>query len=66
MAQLRVTLLRSLNGAKKNQIATAQALGLSKIGQQVLHRDNDAIRGMVSRVAHLVAVETVEGEANEN
>ncbi|HHU03576.1 MAG TPA: 50S ribosomal protein L30 [Fastidiosipila sp.] len=63
MAQLRVTLLRSLSGVKKNQIATAEALGLHKIGQQVLHQDNEAIRGMLNRVSHLVVVEEVEGDA---
>ena len=63
MAQLRVTLLRSLSGVKKNQIATAKALGLHKIGQQVLHQDNEAIRGMLNRVSHLVVVEEVEGDA---
>lgn len=63
MAQLRVTLLRSLNGVKKDQLATVEALGLSKIGQQVLHQDNDAIRGMLNRVSHLVVFEEVEGDA---
>ncbi|NLW53914.1 MAG: 50S ribosomal protein L30 [Clostridiaceae bacterium] len=63
MAQLRVTLLRSLNGVKKDQLATVEALGLSKIGQQVLHQDNDAIRGMLNRVSHLIVFEEVEGDA---
>ncbi|HZJ90806.1 MAG TPA: 50S ribosomal protein L30 [Oscillospiraceae bacterium] len=63
MAQLRVTLLRSLNSVKKEQRATVEALGLNKIGQQVLHQDNDAIRGMLNRVSHLVVFEEVEGDA---
>ncbi|NLV99023.1 MAG: 50S ribosomal protein L30 [Clostridiaceae bacterium] len=63
MAQLRVTLLRSLNGVKKDQLATVEALGLNRIGQQVLHQDNDAIRGMLNRVSHLVVFEEVEGDA---
>ncbi len=63
MTQLRVTLLRSLNGVKKDQLATVEALGLHKIGQQVLHQDNEAIRGMLNRVSHLVVVEEVEGDA---
>ena len=32
MAQIKVKLVRSLIGSKKDQIATAQALGLRKIG----------------------------------
>ena len=63
MTQLRVTLLRSLNGVKKDQLATVEALGLHKIGQQVLHQDNEAIRGMLNHVSHLVVVEEVEGDA---
>ncbi|MDD2427277.1 MAG: 50S ribosomal protein L30 [Eubacteriales bacterium] len=63
MAQLKVTLLRSLNGVKKEQLATVEALGLHKIGQQVLHQDNEAIRGMLNRVSHLIVFEEVEGDA---
>ena len=48
---------------KKEQRATVEALGLNKIGQQVLHQDNDAIRGMLNRVSHLVVFEEVEGDA---
>lgn len=63
MAQLRVTLLRSLSGVKKDQLATVEALGLHTIGQQVLHQDNEAIRGMLNHVSHLIVFEEVEGDA---
>lgn len=63
MAQLKITLLKSMSGAKEPQIKTCEALGLHKIGHKVLHQDNDAIRGMINRVSHLVAVEEVEGDA---
>ncbi|HHU07501.1 MAG TPA: 50S ribosomal protein L30 [Clostridiaceae bacterium] len=53
--KLLITLKKSTNGAKKNQIATVEALGLKKIGQTVEHQDNDAIRGMIYRVSHLVS-----------
>ena len=33
MAQLKIKLAKSLNGRKKNHIATAYSLGLRKIGQ---------------------------------
>lgn len=65
MAQLKVTLLRSTNSARKNHKATVQALGLSKIGQTVIHEDNDAIRGMVHHVRHLVVCELYEGGDDE-
>lgn len=59
MANLKITLVRSINGAKKNQIATVKALGLKKIGSVVEQADNPQIRGMVKVVAHLVKVEEI-------
>jgi large subunit ribosomal protein L30 len=53
--KLKITLNKSVSGAKKNQIATVEALGLKKIGQTVEHKDNDAVRGMINRVSHLVS-----------
>ena len=57
MANLKITLKKSICGQKKNQIATVKALGLRKIGQTVKQQDNPKIRGMVKVVAHLVKVE---------
>lgn len=57
MAKLHITLLKSTNSIKKNQTATIRALGLRKIGQTVEQEDNDATRGMVRIVAHLVRCE---------
>ena len=57
MANLKITLVKSINGAKKNQIATVKALGLKKIGSVVEQADNPQIRGMVKVVNHLVKVE---------
>ena len=59
MANLKITLVRSTNKSKKNQAATIKALGLHKIGQSVEKADNEAIRGMVRTVAHLVTCEEV-------
>jgi large subunit ribosomal protein L30 len=57
VANLKITLVKSTSGQKKNQIATVKALGLHKIGQTVEQADNPQIRGMVRTVAHLVKVE---------
>lgn len=57
MAQLKIKLVKSTIGAKKNQIATVQALGLRKIRQVVEHKDTPQIRGMIHTVSHLVEVE---------
>ncbi len=59
MADLKITLVKSTNSANKNHVATVKALGLRKIGHSVTHKDNDAIRGMVHKVAHLVNCEEV-------
>lgn len=56
MANLEITLKRSLIGRPKNQIATAKALGLTKIHKTVVKPDNVAIRGMINTISHLVEV----------
>ncbi|MCR1808620.1 50S ribosomal protein L30 [Haploplasma modicum] len=55
--KVQVTLTRSLIGRKKNQIRTANALGLSKVNQVVVHEKNEAILGMINTIVHLVKVE---------
>ena len=56
MAQLKVTLVKSLIGAQKDQIATAQALGLRKVGDASVQPDNAATGGKVAKIIHLVEV----------
>ncbi|MGX7349684.1 50S ribosomal protein L30 [Dolosicoccus paucivorans] len=56
MANLEITLKRSLIGRPKNQIQTAKALGLTKINATVVKPENEAIRGMVRTISHLVEV----------
>jgi large subunit ribosomal protein L30 len=60
---LRIKLVKSTIGNTKRNRATVAALGLRKMNQSVLQPDNGAIRGMIHRVAHMVTVEVVEGEA---
>ena len=59
MANLRVTLVKSVIGSKKDQIATVEALGLKKIRDTKEHADNPQIRGMINKVSHLVKVEEI-------
>ncbi|MGI6778480.1 MAG: 50S ribosomal protein L30 [Acetivibrionales bacterium] len=59
MAKLKITLVKSINNAKENQIATVKALGLKKIGSFVEQQDNPQIRGMINKVSHLVSVEEI-------
>jgi len=59
MANLKITLVKSTNKARKKEKATVTALGLKKIGQSVEKADNEAMRGMVNAVSHYVTVEEV-------
>ena len=60
MAQkLRITLVKSPIGAIPKHRATVEALGLKKLNKTVELPDNDAVRGMVWHVKHLVKVEEV-------
>jgi large subunit ribosomal protein L30 len=54
---LKVTQVRSAIGAKPKQRGTLRALGLRRINHTVELPDRPEIRGMVSRVPHLVTVE---------
>ena len=56
MAQLKVKLVKSLIGSKKDQIATAQALGLRKIGDETVQPDNPQTKGKVAKIIHLLEV----------
>jgi large subunit ribosomal protein L30 len=53
---VQVKLVKSLIGSKKDQIATAEALGLRKIGDIVTQPDNAATKGKVAKIIHLVEV----------
>ncbi len=59
MAKLKVTLVKSVIGRKKDQIATVEALGLKKIRDVKEHADNPQIRGMINKVSHLVKCEEI-------
>lgn len=56
MKELKITLVKSPIACLKNQKATLVALGLKKIGSTSVRPDNEAIRGMIKTVAHLVSV----------
>ncbi len=57
MAKIRITQTKSKIGSTKRQKQTLQALGLKKLNSQVEVEDNDAIKGMVNKVKHLVIIE---------
>jgi large subunit ribosomal protein L30 len=57
--KLRITLVKSPIGAIPKQKATIEALGLKKLNKTVELPNNDAVKGMVWHVRHLVKVEEV-------
>lgn len=57
MSTLRITQIKSRNGANQRQLDTLRSIGLRKIGQTVEQRDTPQLRGMVHAVRHLVKVE---------
>jgi large subunit ribosomal protein L30 len=56
MADLKVKLVKSLIGSKKDQIATAHALGLHKIGDVAVQPNNPQTLGKVKKISHLLEV----------
>ncbi len=54
---LRVTLVRSPIGFTKDQKATVLALGLHRLHQTVEHKDTPALRGMLTKIVHLLKIE---------
>ncbi|MBE5955314.1 MAG: 50S ribosomal protein L30 [Lachnospiraceae bacterium] len=57
--KLKVTLVKSPIGAVPKHKATVEALGLKKLNKTVELPDNDAVRGMIWHVKHLVKVEEI-------
>jgi large subunit ribosomal protein L30 len=55
--KLRVTLVRSPIGYPEPQKQTVRALGLHRMHQTREHADTPAVRGMITKVIHLVRVE---------
>ena len=53
---LKIKLVKSLAGRKDSHIATAQSLGLRKIGAVVEQPDNAATRGKIKEISYLIEV----------
>ena len=57
---LRIELVKSLNGRLKKHIATAESLGLRRIGQVTVQPDNTQTRGKIAKIGYLLKVTEVE------
>lgn len=51
-----IKLIKSLIGRKKDQIATAESLGLRKIGDVTTQPDNAQTTGKINKISHLIEV----------
>ena len=56
MANLNIKLVKSLNGRIAKHKATAEALGLRKIGATPVQPDHEATRGPVANIGYLIQV----------
>ncbi|RJQ53575.1 MAG: 50S ribosomal protein L30 [Actinobacteria bacterium] len=57
--RVRITQTKSQIGTKPDQRATLVALGLGRINQSREYEDRPEVRGMASKVAHLVKIEEI-------
>ena len=58
--KVKITLVRSPIDRPETQKLTVKGLGLNKVNSVVVREDTPAIRGMIRKIQHLVAIEPVE------
>ena len=63
MRKIKITQTRSLIGRPRDQRGTVRALGLRKIRQSVEQEDTPEIRGMITKVSHLVEYEVINANS---
>ena len=56
MANLKIKLVKSLNGRLDKHIATAHSLGLRKTGSETVQPDNPQTRGKIAQIGYLLKV----------
>ncbi|MBR7142748.1 MAG: 50S ribosomal protein L30 [Clostridia bacterium] len=59
-SKIKITLVRSLIGAKDNHIATAKSLGLKKIGDVTVQPANAQTAGKIKLISYLIKTEDAE------
>ena len=57
---LNIKLVKSLNGRLQKHIATANSLGLRKIGDITVQPDNAQTKGKIAKIGYLLQVTEVE------
>ena len=59
MAKVKITQVKSKNGATERQIANLESLGIHRLHQTVEVELTPVTKGMVEKVRHLVIVEEI-------
>lgn len=59
-AKIRITWIRSDSGQRQGMRRTLASLGLHRMNRSVVHEDTLSVRGMISKVRHLVKVEVAQ------
>ena len=59
MAKLKITQVKSKNGATERQIANLVSLGIRRLHQTVEVELTPVTKGMIEKVRHLVVVEEI-------
>ena len=57
--RLEIRQVRSVSGRQETQRRTLRALGLKKNQTSVIHNDTPAIRGMINKIPHMLAVREI-------
>ena len=60
MANLKIKLVKSLNGRLEKHTATAESRGLRKIGNVTIQPDNTQTRGKIAKIGFMLQVTEVE------
>jgi large subunit ribosomal protein L30 len=59
LASIKIKLVKSVIGCPVDQRITVRTLGLKKLNHSVVREDTPQVRGMISKVKHLLKVEEV-------
>ena len=60
MANLKIELVKSVNGRLKKHIATANSMGLRRIGDISVQPDNAQTRGKIAKIGYMLQVSEVK------
>ena len=58
--KLKITLVKSTIGANPKNRKIVEALGFKKLNSTIIRPDNDAMRGALRHISHMVKVEEIE------